>query len=708
MDSKAGGIFRRLPLGRTLALALIGLTLALGAIAAVAIRDLYEARQGYERALARTYAVEVAGSRLVAASVAEQAARTPAARRRTASVFRREARRTRLAARGDARSAALVRRARRAEGAVRAGAGTGAAEAMRGGGRAGATPVRPAVEALALRQTARRGGAREDTRAESRHALATAAVAGGLALLGALLLVGALIASIRRPLEDLVGATRRLAAGELGERVRPRGPEELSDLGTAFNAMAEKLGEAHTRIEVERSKLATTIESLGDALVVCDRAGTITAVNPRAGEVVPMLVPGERADAPDSPLPPLEQALLAEVTRESGDRTLSVTAASLGGEDGYVWTIRDVSERARLERIKSDFVATASHELRSPLTSIKGFVELLARSGDLGPREREFVDVILESTDRLVDLVNDLLDVARLEAGSMEVRPRLFDLGEVVREVAELLRPRFESREQWLDVHLPAGMPRALADPVRARQIVTNLLTNAHQYTGEGGHAGVSLTHDGGALVLTIADSGRGMTEEELLRVFDRFVRRPDGAGGTGLGLAIVKSLVDLQGGSIDVRSRTGEGTVFTVRLPAEPLARPLADRPAALRGSRVLVVEDEPHVAAVIREQLRELGVETAVAHTGDEAVERLREERFDAMTLDVMLPGRSGIDVLHALRADPELRDTPVVVVSALSDEQALLGELTVSKPVAAGELAAALASAMSSRRAEPAGAK
>jgi signal transduction histidine kinase/DNA-binding response OmpR family regulator len=687
-------ILGRLPLGRTLLLALVGLTLALGAIAAVAIGNLYQARQRYEDTLARTYALEVAGSRLVAAGVAEQAAErrtgpgARAARRRAAAVFDAEARRARGPAARDPRSAALLRRVVAAEGAMR-----------RGGDSA---PVRAASEALAARQAARRRDARERARDDSRHALAIAAVTGGLALLVALLLVAGLIASIRRPLEDLVGATRRLAAGDLGERVRPRGPEELSDLGSAFNAMAEQLGEAQTRIEFERAKLATTIESLGDALVVCDPGGTITAVNPRAAEVVPMLVPGGRADGKDSPLPPLEQALVAEAIREAGDLTVSVTAALLGREEGVVWTIRDVSERARLERVKSDFVATASHELRSPLTSIKGFVELLARSEDLGPREREFVDVILQSTDRLVDLVNDLLDVARLEAGRMEVRPRLFDLQEVVREVTLLMQPRVDAKGQRLNVHLPSGIPRALADPVRVRQIATNLLTNAHQYTAEAGRLAVSVGADEGTLVLTVADTGRGMSEEELERVFDRFVRRADGSGGTGLGLAIVKSLVELQGGSIEVDSEVGEGTVFTVRLPAEPLARPLpADSREALLGKRVLVVDDEPHVAAAISQQLRLFGVAAETAHSGDEAIDRLRDDQFDAMTLDILMPGRSGIDVLRTLRADPELNETPVVVVSVLSGERALLGEWKVAKPVDAEELADVLGSAFSSGR-------
>ena len=163
--------------------------------------------------------------------------------------------------------------------------------------------------------------------------------------------------------------------------------------------------------------------------MVCERDGTVSAVNPRAEDIVPELHPGERATAPGSPLPPLEEALAGEVVAERGGRTLAITASELGGADGgVVWTLRDISERARLERVKSDFVATASHELRSPLTSIKGFVELLERSPSLSDRDREFVDVILKSTDRLVELVNDLLDVTRLDAGKMDVHPRLFDL----------------------------------------------------------------------------------------------------------------------------------------------------------------------------------------------------------------------------------------------------------------------------------------
>jgi signal transduction histidine kinase/CheY-like chemotaxis protein len=699
------GLLARLSLGRSIRLALVGLTLVLGAIAAIAMGNLYNTRQNYEDELARAYGLEAVSSRLLAAGVVEETsfavrgARAASVRSRAAAAFDAQAGRALALARDDPESSRLVRARVAAQHRARSLAGQGQTSARQRDFAAAITAARAEDGRLAERQAERRREARDRTSDDSRRAVITAAVAGGLALIGALGLIGGLIGTIRRPLEDLVGATKRLAEGGLDERVEPAGPEELTDLGSAFNVMAEQLDGARRRIEEERGKLATTIESLGDALVVCDPDGVVSAVNPRAEQVVPQLRAGTRADGEESPLPSLEEALEGEVMREEADRTLSITASYLGegGAQGVVWTIRDVSERARLERVKSDFVATASHELRSPLTSIKGFIELLARSENLGEREREFVEVVLQSTDRLVDLVNDLLDVARLEAGKMEVHPRLFDLGDVVREVATLMRPRLSEKQQRLDVEVAPELPRALADPVRVRQILINLLSNAHQYTGESGRLSVSVQGTDSSLSISISDTGRGMSPEELEHVFDRFVRRDDAAGGTGLGLAIVKSLVELQRGTIDVRSEPGEGSTFTVRLPAEraPGAAP-APR-AAIRGKRVLVVDDEPEVANLIAEQLRAYEVETEIAHKGSEAIERLRTERFDAMTLDVLMPERSGIDVLRAVRTDPGLHRTPIVVVSILSGSEALLGEWKVTKPIDPEELADVLGSAM-----------
>jgi CheY-like chemotaxis protein/anti-sigma regulatory factor (Ser/Thr protein kinase) len=225
------------------------------------------------------------------------------------------------------------------------------------------------------------------------------------------------------------------------------------------------------------------------------------------------------------------------------------------------------------------------------------------------------------------------------------------------------------------------------------RQVLTNLLTNAHQYTGDGGRIAVRAAAVDGSVTIEVADTGHGMTPEELDRVFERFSRGASagmGVPGTGLGLAIVRSLVDLQDGSISVESQPGAGTTFTVRLPRAP------ERPA-LDGRRVLVVDDDAEAASAIARRLEAVGVEAVIARERSRAVACLREQRFDAMTLDVLMAGASGFEVLREVRADPQLRDLPVVVLSALGPREALSGEWVVAKPIDADELVEALGAAM-----------
>jgi signal transduction histidine kinase/DNA-binding response OmpR family regulator len=588
----------------------------------------------------------------------------------------------------------------------------GAQSALRArrAGTAGATRARSgfdrAIDALSARQAQRRAHARASATHDSRRALIEIIIAGGLALLAVLGLVSALLAGVRRPLAELVAAARRLAVGDLAARVPDSGPDELRALAGAFNAMADDLAAALRRLEDERARLDLTIRSLGDALLVVDEGGTVSAANPRATELLPELAPGSSVATAVPGLPALERALAGEVTLERPGQTLAATAARLraGEENGsVVWTIRDVTERVRLERLKTEFVATASHELRSPLTSIKGFIELLSQTRDLDPRQREFVDIILVSTNRLVDLVNDLLDVARVEAGQIEIHRRPIELGEVVQEVAALMGPRLEDKQQTLAVNVEPALPRALADPARVRQILTNLITNAHLYTPPGGKLDVQVTARDDDLALIVADNGRGMSAEQLEHVFDRFYRGGDenGVAGTGLGLAIVKSLVDLHGGTIEVRSEPGQGSTFTVLLPRAPRAGVPSDRQVVLAGKRVLVIDDEIEVGRLIAERLAPFNVECELATSGDEGIARLRGEHFDAVTLDILMPGMTGFEVLHTLRDETDLSSLPVVVVSVFSGREALAGEWVVSKPIDAEELAEALGGAVLAMR-------
>ncbi|HXO09800.1 MAG TPA: hybrid sensor histidine kinase/response regulator, partial [Solirubrobacteraceae bacterium] len=364
---------------------------------------------------------------------------------------------------------------------------------------------------------------------------------------------------------------------------------------------------------------------------------------------------------------------------------------------------RDRTARAQLEQAKSDFVATASHELRSPLTSIKGFVELLERSPEnMSERQREFIDIVLRSTDRLVDLVNDLLDVARIEADNVDINRRPIDIGEAVRDVAELMGPRISDKHQALGVHVAPALPLAYADPGRIRQIIANLLTNAHIYTDEGGRIEVTAEADRAWVKITVADSGVGMTADERSHIFDRFYRAHGAsavAPGTGLGLSIVESLVTLHDGKIEVESEPGEGTTFYVSIPAAVTAQ-ASESLDLIRGRKVLIVDNERANAELIRGQLAPLEISPTVATSRAEAMELLRSERFDAITLDVLMPDRIGFELLREIRADPELRATPIVCVSLFARKE-LAGEWVVSKPIDANELRDVLASAVSAGR-------
>jgi signal transduction histidine kinase/HAMP domain-containing protein len=703
----------RFSIARSLRLALIGLAIALASVAAAGIASLYSARQSYENVLARSSDLGTAVANLTSAGVVQveivHDATGPlagAARAQAAQAFARAAAAATALAASDPVSARLVARQITLQ---KLAVGQAKLGRLRSASAGGATLARAAAVAdqLRVRQRQRQNQASDRDRSRSRDAITVAIVAGVLALIAALILIAGLVRSMRRPLDELVDASGKLASGRLEQRVHPAGPRELRELGLAFNAMADDLSEAQRRIEDERRRLAVAIESLGDGLIITEsESSAIATMNPRAAELMGELAPGRRVDAPGSPLPALHTALEREVVIDHGGRILAVTAAPMGDDtsSGIVWTVRDVTERARLERAKSDFVATASHELRSPLTSIKGFVELLERSPDkMSARQLEFLDIIQRSTDRLVELVNDLLDVARLEADHVEITARPIDVGEAVQELAELMGPRIAAKHQTLGTYIAPTLPLAMADPERIRQIIGNLLTNAHLYTGEGGRIHVGVEADRAWVKIVVADTGIGMTAEETERAFERFYRARSGtesAPGTGLGLPIVRSLVDLHHGLIEVESEPGEGTTFTVRIPAAVAAGD-EDSLDVIQGRRVLIVDDEPEVAELIADQLAALEVDTTVVSSGEQALAVLHSERFDAVTLDILMPHMDGFEVLRQIRADPDLRATPIVFVSVFSARNELSGEWVVAKPIDAAELRNVLAAAVRAGR-------
>jgi signal transduction histidine kinase len=330
-----------------------------------------------------------------------------------------------------------------------------------------------------VREEAHRADLRDSLSNDTRDTAILVGAALLAGLIGALLLFTGLIASMRRPLEQLVDAAGRLAAGDRSTRVEVGGLSETATLGNAFNEMAAEL-------ELE------------------------------------------------------------------------------------------ASERDKLDRMKDEFVLTASHELRSPLTSVQGFAELLMMERDsLTQRQVETVEIILDNCRHLVRLLNDLLDLARSDAGRLTIRPRPTQLAPLVEDVVRSMRAQTDGAEQTLTERIEQNLPLVVVEPDRIRQILVNLVTNAHEYSPERASIQVTARVADAGVEIDVTDNGPGIPPAQMEHIFERFVRGDAGltqrVGGTGLGLAISKSLVELHGGTITVDSEVGRGSTFRVLLPIAP-----------------------------------------------------------------------------------------------------------------------------------------
>jgi signal transduction histidine kinase len=278
---------------------------------------------------------------------------------------------------------------------------------------------------------------------------------------------------------------------------------------------------------------------------------------------------------------PLEELVDAAGQLAAGDRSTRVEVgglsetATLGAafNEMAAELEQEESRREQLDRLKDEFVLTASHELRSPLTSVQGFAELLMLDRDsLTPRQQETVEIILDNCRHLVRLLNDLLDLTRSDAGRLQVRPQPTEVAPLIEDVVRTMRAQTEGSNQTITEDIPPDLPLINVEPDRIRQILVNLLTNAHEYSPEGASIWVAARAIGADVEINVSDNGPGIPADQLERIFERFTRGEAGltqrVGGTGLGLAISKSLVELHGGSIDAESTVGQGSTFRVRLP--------------------------------------------------------------------------------------------------------------------------------------------
>jgi len=332
------------------------------------------------------------------------------------------------------------------------------------------------------------------------------------------------------------------------------------------------------------------------------------------------------------------------------------------------------AELEEASRHKSKFLAGMSHELRTPLNAILGFSELLMDDGDTltSSVRQNFLANIHTSGKHLLGLINDILDLAKVEAGQTELYLESVAVEGVARGVLDLLTPLADRKQ--IGLHLTEEPVSVVADHQKVKQMLINLVSNAIKFTPAGGRVDVSCRRRGQEVRIAVRDTGVGIAREDLPRVFEEFEQleppADQTAEGTGLGLALTKRFAELHGGWVEVRSQLGRGSTFTLHLPVEaaaPAARPRVPV-AAGDGPLILVVEDNPHAADLLTTYLTRGGYSVEVANQGSSALELARRLRPDAITLDLLLPEVDGWDVLAALKHDPETADIPVVVVTVV----------------------------------------
>jgi PAS domain S-box-containing protein len=376
----------------------------------------------------------------------------------------------------------------------------------------------------------------------------------------------------------------------------------------------------------------------------------------------------------------------------------------LAGHDGRLvrCAIVDLRERRKLEqvrqrtielelqnrriveanRLKSEFLANMSHELRTPLNAIIGFSELL-HSGAVpaeSPEHDEFLGDILTSGRHLLQLINDVLDLAKVEAGKLDFRPEPVELAKLVAEVVSITRTTAATKRIVVDTQLDQALAAGIVlDPSRFKQVAYNFLSNALKFTPDGGRVSIRLKpHGDEHFVIEVQDTGVGIAPADLGRLFVEFQQLEAGTAkrhqGTGLGLALSRRLVEAQGGTVGVESTVGSGSTFHAIMPrvaASGGPRVLRRAQTARSGERtILIVEDDDRDRDAVASTLAQVGYGFEVARTGADAIARCKERVFDAVTLDLLLPDMSGLDVLESLRNGGWLRDTPVIVVTIVPD--------------------------------------
>lgn len=469
------------------------------------------------------------------------------------------------------------------------------------------------------------------------------------------------------PISHLNEGAYQIGHGHLDHRLNIKTGDELEGLADEFNTMAENLS-------ISQKKLERWNEELRDE--VAKRTVELEEANEE--------LKGSKEELQDT----LKQVMGLNDELKDSREELSKRNDDLGSAN---------LKLREMDRLKSEFLANMSHELRTPLTAIIGFSELLVDRvmGDMNEEQVECVENVLTSGEHLLQLINDILDLSKIEAGKIELHPETFDLGAIISFISKTMASLIEKKKQVLKVEIEEGIPDIYADPGKIKQLLLNLVGNAIKFTPEGGTITIGAEVKDSYFALSVTDTGIGIKPEDRDRIFQEF-QQAEGSrsreyGGTGLGLTLTQKLTEMHGGKIGLESEVGKGSKFTAYIPFRLEKRPsfkqegikpveeareaeVVPKPLVGQESQplILVVEDDPKLSRLLSVYLTQAGYRVEPAMDGAEAIKKAVELQPFAITLDIMLPKRDGWEVLQDLKAMPGTRDIPVIVVSMVENQE------------------------------------
>ncbi len=486
---------------------------------------------------------------------------------------------------------------------------------------------------------------------------------------------------------------------------------------------------AERAVASSEARLRATFNAMMSGMFVTDDHSIVVSVNPALSKMIGL--PEDRIvghsvaeflalteDQDGETVAQMRDRIIGRVTpadMRRADGTLvpiemCVSRFEVDGRQCHVASWTDVSERREIDRMKDEFVSIVSHELRTPLTSVRGALQLvLADPPEFKDEEQApLLDIALKNCERLIRIINDILDVSKIEAGKIELHLKPCSASELAATAMQSVTEIARHASVTLETEIEEGVGHVRADFDRMVQVLVNMLSNAVKFAPAGSAVTLGATRAADSITWSVRDRGQGIAEEDLSKLFKKFSQVDASAtratGGTGLGLSIVKALVEQHGGTVGVESRLGEGTTFTVTLPAvlapvllaapEPVQTkrpaPLFRSAARNGGTKILIVDDDADIRLVLRKQLEGAGYSVTEAVDGDAAVSAAVAERPDLITMDLIMPGMGGLSAIRKLAADERTRDIPVVIVSAVADSVVFDDEFTiVAKPVDGDQL-------------------